>query len=117
VFELLPVVAVVADVAEVAVVALEELADGVAPLLVADWLSMSAMSCQGLEFRLLTLLIPDTTSTPIQGIVELLIALNRTKTRASSGCCLDRLMPVIPDMQPVLFANRGKPALGQPHAT
>jgi hypothetical protein len=65
VFELLPVVAVVAEAADVAVVALDELVDGVAPLLVADWLAISAMSCHKLEFRLLTLLIPDTTSTPI----------------------------------------------------
>ena len=33
-------------------------------LLAADWLSSRPMNCHGLEFRLLRLLIPDTTSTP-----------------------------------------------------
>jgi hypothetical protein len=60
-FELLPVVAVAVVAADV----LAAVEDWVAPLLLAaDRLSNKAMSCHGLEFKLPTLLIPDTTSTP-----------------------------------------------------
>ena len=58
----------------------EALVDDVALLpLEADWLSNSANNWNGLKFRLLVLLIPDTTNAPSSGIGELLIALNHIK--------------------------------------